>query len=167
MQEIIKGLWLGDENDAAKAAGRGYSILSACKDSPTGYSHRGMLQYESLGAPKGGDYLFKQKGHWMALNLIDVDDPDMIPDKVLDAGLNFLRQETKSGKKIFVHCNAGKSRSATIVLMYLKAIGELQSDFIRSEKIFKALYPEYEPNAGMRHHARKRWNALPSFFKEK
>ena len=165
MEEIIRGLWLGDENDANKAATRGYSILSACKDSPTGWSHRGMLGYETMAAPKGAEYLHARKGNWMALNLIDIDDPDMIPDEVLDAGLHFLKQESRSGKKVFVHCNAGKSRSATLVLMYLRAIGEMPLWFLGAERKFRAIYPPYEPNSGMRAHARKRWNTLPKFFK--
>ena len=103
----------------------------------------------------------------MALNLIDVDDPEMIPDKVLDAGLNFIREMQEKGRILLVHCNAGHSRSATLVLMYLRAIGEMSDSFLAAEKKFRTIYPPYDPGVGMRSHARTRWKTLPSFFERK
>jgi hypothetical protein len=122
-----------------------------------------MLGYTSLGAPKDDNYYFARRGDWMALNLIDVDNPEMIPDKVVDAGLRFIREMMVSGKKIFVHCNAGHSRSPSIVLAYLRTAGEMPTGFIRSEKIFKTLYPPYDPSAGIRAHVRERWQSLLTF----
>lgn len=163
MEQIIKGLYLGSDDDVPKAKQRGYSILACCKDGPNG--HRAMLGYTSLGAPKDKNYYFAQRGDWMALNLIDVDDPEFIPDEAIDAGLKFLKRECDVGKKVFVHCNAGKSRSPSVVLMFLRAIGEMPHGFVQSEKIFRTLYPNYDPGVGMRAHARVRWDSLPNFFK--
>lgn len=165
MEQVIKNLWLGSDDDVAEVKRRGYARLSCCKDSPTGDCHRGMLGYTTLGAPDGPEYLFARRGDWMALNLIDSEDPDFIPDKVIDAGLRFIKEMMDAGKKIFVHCNAGHSRSTTITLMYLHAIGELPQGLLRAEHIFRALYPDYDPGKGMRAHARARWAELPKFFK--
>lgn len=165
MRNIIKGLYLGSDRDVETAIKRGYSRLSCCKDGID--SHRSMLGYTTLGAPKNDTYYFAQEGDWMALNLIDSPDPDMIPDQVIDAGLRFIKREMDKGHTVFVHCNAGHSRSTTMVLMYLRAIGELPQGFNRAQHIFRALYPEYDPGIGMRSHARVRWNSLPDFFKPK
>lgn len=162
MEQIITGIWLGDDDDVTEAEKRGYSILACCKEGPNG--HRAMLDYHTLGAPKDKDYLFAERSHWMALNIIDMDDPDMIPDTAIDAGLNFLKRERDSGKKVFVHCNAGRSRGPTLVLMFLRTIGEMPQSFPRAERIFRTLYDKYDPGVGMRTHARDRWATLPTFY---
>jgi hypothetical protein len=155
MEEIIKRLYVGSDADVAKAKERGYSRLACCKDGPNG--HRAMLGYTSLGAPKGRDYLFAQKGNWMALNLIDSDDPTMIPDKVLDVGLKFIAEQMDAGKTILVHCNAGRSRSPSIVMLYLHSIGELSQSFNRARHIFHTIYPPFDPGHGMEFKIRTRW----------
>lgn len=163
-EKIIDGLYLGDEEGLPEAEKRGYAVLAACKDgSPD--CHRAILGYTTLGAPKDKNYYFIQRGDHMALNLIDSEDPDFIPDAVIDAGLRFIKEQRDAGKKVFVHCIAGHSRSTTIVLMYLHAIGELPQGFLRAEHIFRTLYPDYDPGKGMRAHARARWAQLPQFFK--
>lgn len=163
MEHLVRNIWLGSDDDVKEAERRGYSLLAACKEGPNG--HRAMLGYTTLGAPKDKNYYFAQRGHWMALNLLDLDDPEWIPDEAIDAGLNFLKQETDAGRKVFVHCNAGRSRGPTISLMYLRAIGELPQSFPRAERIFRTLYRDYSPGVGIRTHAKNRWESLPNFLK--
>jgi hypothetical protein len=163
VEEIIKGLYVGSDKDVEKAEERGYARLACCKDGPD--SHRSMLKYTTPGAPKGKDYLFVRDGNVLALNLIDVDDPTMIPDEVIDLGIEFIAEMQTAGRKLLVHCNAGYSRSTTITLMYLRAVGEMPDSFITAEKKFRYLYPPYDPGVGMRAHARERWKSLPDFFK--
>jgi hypothetical protein len=160
LHEIIDRLYVGDEEAIDLAEKRGYSILAACKDgSPD--CHRAVLGYTTLAAPKDKNYYFIQsdKDH-MALNLIDVDDPDLIPDTVIDAGLKFMKDRYDAGKTILVHCIAGHSRSPSMMLMFLRSIGEMPEGFIRAEKKFRTLYPPYDPGVGMRAHARTRWDEL-------
>jgi predicted protein tyrosine phosphatase len=125
-----------------------------------------MLGYETLGAPAGKNYLMARKGDVMALNIIDVDDPTMIPDEAIDLGLRFIHEMQEKGRILLVHCNAGHSRSTTVTMMYLRAIGELSDSFIKSEQIFRTIYSPYSPGVGMRAHARARWKSLPNFFGE-
>jgi hypothetical protein len=165
LTEIIPRLYVGDEEAVPVAEQRGYSILAACKDgSPD--CHRAVLGYTSLGAPKDEDYYFirSDKRH-MALNLIDVDDPEMIPRKAVDAGLRFMKEQYDAGHKVLSHCIAGHSRGPTMMLMFLRAIGEMPQGFVAAEKKFRALYPPYDPGVGMRAHAHERWRELPDFFK--
>lgn len=165
MEEIIRGLYVGSDKDVEKAEERGYARLACCKDGPD--SHRSMLGYTTAGAPKGKNYLSVRKDDVMALNLIDVDDPTMIPDAVLDEGIKFIAEMQSEGRKLLVHCNAGHSRSTTVTLMYLRATGEMPDSFLAAEKKFRYLYPPYDPGIGMRAHARERWRTLPDFFKGK
>ena len=127
LEEIIPRLWVGDKEGAPIAARRGYSILAACKDgSPD--CHRVVLGYTTLGAPKDQNYYFyRSDTKHMALNLIDVDDPDMIPHEAVDAGLNFLKERYDAGDKVFSHCIAGHTRGPMMMLMFLRAIGEMPS----------------------------------------
>lgn len=162
MEEIIKGLYLGSDKDVPTAMSRHYARLAACKDGED--SHRSMLKYRTTGAPKGKDYFSVRDGDVMGLNLIDVEDPLMIPDEVLDEGLRFIKEMQDKKRIMLVHCNAGHSRSTTIVLMYLRAIGEMPDGFVASERKFRYLYPPYDPGVGMRARARERWRTLPEFF---
>ena len=90
MENIIRGLYVGSDKDVPTAKARIYARLCACKDGED--SHRSMLGYTTMSAPEGKNYLTVRDGDVMALNLIDVDDPEMIPDKVLDEGLMFIRE---------------------------------------------------------------------------
>jgi hypothetical protein len=165
IDEIIPRLYVGDREGLDIAEKRGYSILAACKDGSDD-CHRAVLGYETLGAPKDKNYYFYQsdKDH-MALNLIDVDDPDMIPAKAVDAGLRFMKDRYDAGKTVFSHCIAGHTRGPTMMLMFLRAIGEMPEGFIAAERKFRTLYPPYDPGVGMRTHAHLRWKELPTFFK--
>ena len=162
MEEIIRGLYLGSDDDVAKAKERGYARLCCCKDGID--SHRSMLGYTELGAPKGKDYLFARKGDVLALNLIDSPDPEFIPDAVIDEGLRFIKEMQDEHRILLVHCNAGHSRSASIVLAYLHAVGEMPQGFIGAERMFRTIYSKYSPGTGMRSHIRTRWRELPQFF---
>ena len=165
MEEIIKGLWLGSDEDVQEAKKRGYARLTCAKDGPDG--HRSILGYTTLGAPKGKDYLFARKGDHAAMNLIDVDDPEFISDDMLDTGLAFIHEMLSSGKKILVHCNAGMSRGPTTTMMYLRTIGELDQPFNRAKHIFKTLYPKFDPGHGMLFHAMSRWDELKGIYAER
>lgn len=162
MHEIIRGLYLSGDEGVPKAKEMGWARLACCKDGTD--SHRSMLGYKTPGAPKGKDYLFARNGNVMALNLIDVDDPTMIKDECINAGLTFIKEMQYKGIKLLVHCNAGHSRSTSIVLAYLRAADGMPDSFLSAEKKFRTIYPKYDPGIGMRAHMRERWKELPNFF---
>jgi hypothetical protein len=157
--EIIKNLYVGDDDTYERVKNNlGWSFLRATKEGPGG--HRQTLGYSTLAAPAGPNYLWIRRGKLLALNLIDVDDPEMIPDEVIDKGLKFIDERMRSGDKVLVACEAGHNRSATLALMYLRTIGELPQGFDRAQHIFKTIYSKYEPRVSMRTHARTRWDEL-------
>jgi hypothetical protein len=162
MEELRKGLWLGSDKDVDKAKDKGWARLCCCKEGPD--SHRSMIGYTTLGAPRDSRYLVARKGDVMALNLIDVDDPSMIPNEPIDAGLKFIKEMQDKGTTTLVHCNQGHSRSPSIVLAYLHGVGGLPQSFGRAEHLFGKLYPPYDPGAGMRARIKERWNTFPALL---
>lgn len=155
-------LFIGDDSDDVEAQKRGYAILVCAKDGP--YGHRAALGYKERGAPKNANYYHATRGKRMVLNLLDVDNPDFIPEQVILPALNWINKHLKAGDKVLVHCNAGHSRGPSIGLAYLRAIGEMPYSFRTSEKVFKSLYPRYDPGNGMRAFVRTHWQQLKDNF---
>jgi hypothetical protein len=157
-------LFVGDDNDDPEAAKKGYAILTAAKDGPWG--HRAALRYTTMGASKDKNYFHAERGKRMVLNLLDLDNPDFIQEDVIFPALKFINKHLKAGDKVLVHCNAGHSRGPTIGMMFLRTIGELPGGFLTSEKVFRVLYPKYDPGIGMRTFARSHWTELQNFFQQ-
>jgi predicted protein tyrosine phosphatase len=152
MREIYKNLYIGNEDDVPKARERGYAIVSACKDGKT--SHRGLLGYTSMGAPKGPEYLVARRPKHLYLNLIDGDDPKYVPDAVIDAALSFITEKLDKGESVLVHCVEGISRSPSIGLLWMVKNGKLSRD--GAVRKFKQLYPDYDPAPGIKIYTKQR-----------
>ncbi len=153
MKEVYRNLWVGSEDDVPKAEARGYAIISACKDGKT--SHRQLLGYTTMGAPKSSpEYLVARRKDHLYLNLIDGDDPKFVPDKVIDAALSFIAEKLDKNEPVLVHCVEGRSRSASIALLWLVLNGKLP--FEGAFRRFKQLYPDYDPSPGIKGYVRQR-----------
>lgn len=163
MEEIIKNLFIGDDEDykriEAKPQGE-WATLRCAKYGLGG--HQQTLNYDTLGAPDGPEKYVVKRGDHMALNLLDLDDPYMIPVDMMQSGLDFIKEQLDNGKKVLVACNKGHSRSATIVLMYMKTIGEMPHSFGLSSRIFHKIYEKFDPAQAIRQFARMHWHALGS-----
>lgn len=164
MEEIIKRLYVGNDSDYERLKDHDdWSFLRVCKEGPGG--HRQTLGYHTLGAPKDSpNYLWIRKGNLMSLNILDLDDPEMIPELPIRKGLEFIKERLDAGDKVLSACNQGHSRGPTTAMMFLRTIGELPYGFTTSEKIFRALYPKYSPAHGMRAFAREHWRMLKDNF---
>jgi predicted protein tyrosine phosphatase len=148
LREIYKGLYIGNEDDVPKARERGFAIVSACKDGKV--SHRQLLGYETMGAPKGDEYLVARRPRHLYLNLIDTDRADFVPDKILDVASSFITEKLDKGESVLVHCVEGKSRSASLGFLWLYLNGKLPAEYHKAEKKFRTLYPDYDPAPGIR-----------------
>jgi hypothetical protein len=164
MENVLGNLWVGGDADYEKIKERpGWSCLRCAKFGPGG--HKETLGYTSNAAPKGPDYLAVKKGDRMALNFIDASDPNFIPLKMIETGLEYIDQRMSAGDKVLVACNAGHSRGPTTATLYLRAIGELPSNFISSERVFRTLYHKYDPGIGVRQFAKTHWGTFDDFLK--
>ena len=128
IDEIEEGkLWLGSFDlgnaDALKELGI-TKILSVMDGDPSNFSYK----------EKG----FNQK----IINIMDFDSENII--QYFGECLNFI----KGNDKVFVHCAAGESRSATIVIAYLmwknKMVFDKAYDFVKQKR------PRIYPNFGFR-----------------
>lgn len=61
--------------------------------------------------------IYEGKFRYLNINVLDM--PDVNLRMYFDEAHNFMRKCVESGGNVFVHCNAGVSRSPTIVLSYI------------------------------------------------
>lgn len=158
MKEVYKGLYVGDEDDVPKARERGYALVSACKDGKV--SHRQLLGYTGMGAPKGDDYLVARRTNHLCLNLIDGDNPEYVPDQVLDAASSFITEKLDKGESVLVHCVEGKSRAPSLAFLWLVQNGKLPVNYNAAARQFQKIYPDYDPGDGIRLAVKKRIQVL-------
>jgi hypothetical protein len=159
MEKIIDNLYVGDDADYERMKDKaGWSFLRCCKEGPGG--HRATVGYMTQGAPKGPSYLSATTGHRTALNFIDANDPHFVPLEMVSKGLEFTDRRLAAGDKVLVACNAGYSRGPITALLYLRSIGELTGNFVASERVFRTLYPKYDPGIGVRQFARTHWDTF-------
>lgn len=60
-----------------------------------------------------------------------------VPVQQIQEGVQFLEEQIQAGKKVYVHCKAGRGRSATIVLAYL-----LKKNYTGKKVDFETAYKE-------------------------
>lgn len=78
-----------------------------------------------------------------------------ISQHFIDA-IEFVREQRNGGKNVLVHCHAGRSRSASIVLAYM--IDDSSMDLFSAYKHLKEKRSEIQPNPGF-------WRQLQKFDK--
>lgn len=156
MKEIYPDLHIGSESDYENIVRHeeGWFTIHACKEP----YHRQALGYAGRSAPKDHpEYLIAYRGNHLILNLVDAPNSAYIPKEIIDEAIKTIGSNINS-MKVFVHCNQGMSRSATIGLLYLHSIKAIADDFIDAEKKYLELYPWYNPGNGMRIFAMQNWN---------
>lgn len=157
MTNIINNLYVGNDADYEDVKeNKDWYILRCCKDGPG--SHRELLGYTTMAAPKGENYLFAKRGRVLALNFIDSDDPNFIPEKMVNKGIEFITEQIDKGHKVLVACNAGHSRGPSTALLYMRSVNELPDGFRSGYRIFHTLYPKYEPAQGIEHYLKIHYN---------
>lgn len=82
-------------------------------------------------------------------HFVDIDDRERCNIKVhFDPCIAFINKHMKQGTSVYVHCAAGVSRSASIVIAYL--IKELHMSYDNAFSQLKACRPVIDPNNGFR-----------------
>jgi predicted protein tyrosine phosphatase len=156
IKEVYPSLFCGDINSYPPAADMSnWAVVHACKEP----HHRTMLGYTGRGAPKDSpEYLFAERGNRLALNIVDAPSSIFFDKGMIDKALSFIEQKLGEGLKVLVHCNEGRSRSPSIVLLYLIKHSIIKGDTLEDcEAEFLKVYPEYMPGTGMRGFVKEHW----------
>lgn len=153
MYKIINNLYVGPLSALPFAKECGFSILGCCKY-PLHQQNARLAKADEDGylsiSRDEPEYYYAEREHALYCNLVDSKDMDHIPDCTIERALNFIPDEISQGRKVFVTCNSGISRSPSIVMMYLIREGyfDLFDTFEEAVKQFKMKYPMYSPNRG-------------------
>ena len=159
MKQISPSVYVGDDSDYEKIKDdKSWVSVRCCKFGPGG--HKDTLGYETQGAPDGKDKYWVRRSNRLALNLLDLDDPNFIPPEMIQQALDYIRDHVDD-KKVLVACNSGHSRGPTVGLMWLRTLGRMPYGFMQSEKIYRNdIYPKFDPGTGIEQFARMRWASL-------
>lgn len=166
--EVFPDLFVGGGDDfelvtSAPDWESSWFVISAAKEP----WHRRAVGYEGRGAPKDSpEYLIAERpkdgptSH-LILNLVDAADPAYIPAAIVDKALETLDRVLlePNTRKVLLHCNQGLSRSPTLALLWLGSVDArfVDLDFDDAVKLFKTLYPSFDPAGGMAGYAREHW----------
>jgi hypothetical protein len=154
MIEIYANLFIGGENDCFYTNREDWAVIHACK-SPC---HQYILGYQGSLRQDHPCYLIYEQGNHLFLNMIDPDQPLFKPVLFVKS-LDFIKTHIEK-RKVLIHCNHGKSRSASIALLYLsKSAGVIsQTNYGEATRDFLRLFPYYEPGRGIAIYLESHWN---------
>ena len=164
MEEIYKApngakVYVGDDKDYEKIKDdKTFKSCRMCKYGAGG--HKDTLDYKTRAAPKGKNYLAVEAPNRLAVNIVDFDDPNMIPFECITDALDYAKKQLDSGYNILFACNQGESRGPSTGLAFLRAISDMPHHFVKSENIYKTLYKKYNPDMGIRQVLRSHWAEL-------
>lgn len=106
------------------------------------------------------DYIAYEDGNHLYLNMIDGHEK-YFSTPLFIKSLNFL--EKYSEEKILIHCDKGKSRSSSILMLYfakrIKIIGST-SYFVAKEDYINNYDKEYLPSPGIEIYLKKNWSLI-------
>lgn len=84
--------------------------------------------------------------------IIEAKDFEVPTDEQIKEGVNFIEQQTRKGKTLYVHCKAGKGRSAIIVACYLlKQINGQLEKSANSSKLLNDIKKELSQKKQLNH----------------
>ena len=159
MVEIYPNLFVGTIEDYEKIkSDTDFFTVIAAKEP----YHRQAVGYSGRSCGKDNpEYLYAERERCLICNLVDVENPDWISPVIINKAFEVIDKALfEDNKQVLICCNQGKSRSASIGLMYMqhrKAFANCP-DFKTAEECFKKIYPAYEPAGGMRGYTMLHWN---------
>jgi hypothetical protein len=160
MIEVHPNLFVGPqaEYESRVRYESGWVVVHACKEP----YHREAVGYTTPTPPEGHpEYLIARRDHRLCLNLTDAPNPADIPAEVMDSAVAFIRENLRSGQRVFLHCQAAMSRSPGIAMLYLGT----HTDRLPTESFETALskyleiYKSFSPRPGILGFLQDRWAA--------
>ena len=128
INQIEDNIWLGNTFAAANI---------------TDLKEKGITKILSLMDGNSSNFSYKEQGfNQKIINIMDYDTENII--QYFGECINFIKGE----EKVFVHCAAGESRSATIVIAYL--MWKKKMSFDKAYNLVKEKRSRIYPNFGFR-----------------
>lgn len=150
MKEIIKNLHIGNQQDYENNVfdEENCSLVLAAKNP----FHKNAVGYTGKSCDKNHpEYLIARRGNKLILNMVDAPYSIYFDKGMIDTALEFIDEELNKWKSVYVVCNAGQSRSASLVLLYLIKIGFINGETLEDCEVeYLRIYPNYNPGKGIR-----------------
>lgn len=159
-RRITDNLYVGDLEDCRAlsrgSVGKDWAVVHACKN-PCHADRCGQAP-----DPESADYLARQEGAHLYLNMIDPPAP-LFRRATFDIFIRFAREQWQAGRPLLIHCNRGESRAPSLAIVFLAKvlyrIGDTSFDDAWDE--FEQLIGEkFQPGAGIEQWLREHWREL-------
>lgn len=151
MKKIIENLYVGDKSEYLSAVYHGAAIVCAMNNG-AGNSYHSMVGKKT---PDHPDYLYKDMGNEIYLNMIDGKDPKYIHDDMINAAVSFIDRKIRD-HNVFIYCSKGQSRAPSLAMIYMMDKGLITKD--RAGILaFHRLYPGYLPGEGIKKYITHRY----------
>ena len=150
MKEVVSNLFVCNQKDLENNVfdEENCSLVLAAKNP----FHKNAVGYTGKSCDKNHpEYLIARRGNKLILNMVDAPYSIYFDKGMIDTALEFIDEELKRGQTVYTVCNAGQSRSASLVLLYLIKIGFINGETLEDCEVeFLRLYPNYNPGKGIR-----------------
>ena len=159
MIEIFHHLFIGTDTDYETIVKhhKGWAVVHASRDP----YYQELNEYgDGEFAKHYPDWKVARRDNRLFLNLTQDQNPDDIPDDLLETTLGFINENLENGLKVLIHCTNGTSRGPAIGLLYLGSFTDKfkDSNLGEAEYVFKKVYPGYKPSKGIKRFLRRSWH---------
>ncbi len=131
------------------------AVVHACKTP----CHKNEVGYEKNLSSDHPDYLARDTGHHLYMNLIDPPVP-LFKLESFDIFLGFVDREITE-RPVLIHCNQGRSRAPSLALLYMAKRLELlpPESYEAARGAFEQEYP-YSPGRGIEVFLAENWHRI-------
>ena len=156
MKMVFEGLWVGNQTDYENGNFNDEWAFCLAAKEPF---HRSTIGYTGRACDKTHpEYLMARRDNKLILNLVDAPKAEFFDKGIIDAALEFIDERLKARQKVLIVCNEGRSRSASLCMLYLIKHGIIKGNSLEDcEAKFMKVYPEYMPGTGMRGFVKEHW----------
>lgn len=155
MQQIIDNLYIGNQYDFLP---EGWVVVN-CGKCPW---HQQAVGYTKSLESSHPNYLIHETEDVLSLNLVDVpfEFKAQYTDPIFKKAFEFINANRKR-RPVLIRCNAGFSRSPSIVLAYLgKMLLTPGYSYEEACEEFKEIYPDYAPGKGVEAYLKNGWERI-------
>lgn len=158
MKEIYKKLFVCSQAEFNELPKDDKFSFAFCAKDPF---HKLIVGYKKNLPKDHPEYLIAKRPekNIISANLIDVDKDGYVSEKIVNELVRFVDIELGKGQKVVLVCNQGRSRSASVGLMYMlhKGCFKGYKTFFNVMQAYKEVYPDYEPKFGMMKATERYW----------